>query len=111
MAALSETIRAVKNRLVRLINEAIKCKFGINGGDGRICPKDLVIDPSASMQSYYFRDKAVYNKGPWKAFVNYNIGVGPLLNTTLQKLFLDINEAIIDGDIIVKLISPGQVIN
>jgi hypothetical protein len=53
IAALSETIRTVKNRLVRLINEAIKYKFGVNGKDRRICPIDLVINPSGGVQTYY----------------------------------------------------------
>ncbi|PMD55491.1 uncharacterized protein K444DRAFT_633625 [Hyaloscypha bicolor E] len=112
MAALSETIRTVENRLVRLVNEAIKYKFGVNGKDRRIRPADLVIDPSVSIQTYYFRDKAVYNKGPWKDFVNYNTSGKLPPNTIVQKLFLDIDKAVIDGDIIVKLVdTPGQAID
>ncbi len=99
MAALSETIRAVENRLVRLVNEAIKYKFGINGKDRRIRPADLVIDPSGGVQTYYFRDEAVYNKGPWKDFVDYSISGRLPLNTTAQKLFLDVDKATIDGNI------------
>ena len=45
MTALSETIKTVENRLVRLVNEAIKYKFGINNKDCRICLVDLIIDP------------------------------------------------------------------
>jgi hypothetical protein len=72
MAALSEIIRTIENRLVRLINEAIKYKFGINGKDHCIYLTDLVIDPSAGVQTYYFRDKVVYNKGPWKDYIDYS---------------------------------------
>jgi len=112
MIALSETIKTVKNRLVRLVNEAIKYKFGVNSKDRRIRPTNLVINPSANIQTYYFRDKAVYNKGPWKYFVNYNTSGRPLPKTTAQKLFLDVDRAIIDRDIIVKLVNtPGQAIN
>ena len=64
MAALSETIRVVENRLIRLINKAIKYKFGINSRDHCIRPTNLVIDPSASVQTYYFQVKAIYNEGP-----------------------------------------------
>jgi len=112
MAALSETIRTVENRLVRLVNEAIKYKFGVNGKDRRIRPADLIIDPSAGVQTYYFRDEAVYNKGPWKYFVDYNTSGRLPPNTTAQKLFLDVDRAIIDGDIIVKLVdTPGRAID
>jgi hypothetical protein len=112
MEPLSEIIRTVENRLVRLVNEAIKYKFGINGEDRRIRLADLVIDPSTGVQNYYFRDEAVYNKGPWKDFVDYSISGRLPPNTTVQKLFLDVDKAIIDGDIIVKLIdTPGQAID
>jgi hypothetical protein len=54
----------------------------------------------------------VYNKGPWKDFVDYSTSGRLLPNTTAQKLFLDVDKAIIDGDIIVKLIdTPGQAID
>ena len=112
MEPLSEIIRTVENRLVRLVNEAIKYKFGIDGEDRRIRLADLVIDPSTGVQNYYFRDEAVYNKGPWKDFVDYSISGRLPPHTTAQKLFLDVDKAIIDGDIIVKLIdTPGQAID
>jgi hypothetical protein len=46
----------------------------------------------------------VYNKGPWKDFVDYNTSRRLLLNTIAQKLFLDVDRAIINRDVIVKLI-------
>lgn len=54
----------------------------------------------------------MYNKGLWKDFVNYNTKGRLPPNTTAQKLFLDVDKAIIDRDIIVKLVdTPGQVID
>ncbi len=112
MGDLSEPIRAVKDRLARLVNEAIKYKFGVNGRDRRIYRADLVIDPSAGVQTYYFRDEAMYNKGPWKDFVDSKVNGRLPLNTTAQKLFRDVDKAIINGNIIVKLVdTPGQVID
>jgi len=63
MVALSKAIRGVEHCLTRLVNEAIKYKFGFNTADRYIHPDDLIIDPSADEQTYYFRNEAVYNKG------------------------------------------------
>jgi hypothetical protein len=112
MVALSETFEVVEHRLARLVNEAIKYKFGTNGGDRCIRPDDLVIDPSAGTQTYYFRDEAIYNKGPWKDFLDYNADGSLPPHTTSQKLFQDVDKAIIDGDVIVKLVdTPGEAID
>ena len=112
MVTFSKTIEDLENRLTRLVNEAIKDKFGIKGGDHRIRPADIVIDPSAGIQTYYFRDEAVYNEGPWKDFVDYKVDGRLTMNTTPQKLFQAVDKAIIEGDIIVKIVdTPGQCID
>ena len=54
----------------------------------------------------------MHNKGPWRDFVNYSANGRFPLNTIAQKLFLDVDKAIIDGNIIVKLVNTlGQEIN
>jgi hypothetical protein len=112
MVTLSTTSEAVEHRLTRLVNEAIKDKFGTNGGDRCIRPDGLVINPSVGTQTYYFRDEAIYNKGPWKDFLDYNSDGRLPPNTTSQKLFQDVDKAIIDGDVIVKLVdTPGEAID
>jgi hypothetical protein len=112
MVALSETIEAVEHRLTHLVNEAIKDKFGASGADRRIRPSDLIIDPSAGVQTYYFRDEAIHNKGPWADFVNYDAGGRLPPNTTAKELVKNVDKAIIDGDIIVKLVdTPGEEID
>lgn len=94
--------------MIRLVNEAIKYKFGINSGHCHIHPADIITDPSASIQTYFFRDEAVYNKGPWKDFIDYKVKGRPPKNKTPRKLFQDINKVIINKDIIVKLVdTPG----
>jgi len=50
--------------LTRLVNKAIKDKFNTNNRDRYIRPDGLIINPSVNTQTYYFRDKAIYNKGP-----------------------------------------------
>jgi hypothetical protein len=64
------------------------------------------------VQTYYFYNEAMYNKGLEKDYVDYNANGRLLLNIIAQKLFLDVYKAIINGDIIAKLIdTPGQVID
>ena len=98
--------------MTRLVNEAIKYKFGTNGGHRRIHPADIVTDSSAGVQTYFIRDEAAYNEGPWKDFVDYKVKERLPKNKTPRKLFQDVDKAIIDGDIIVKLVdTPGQLID
>ncbi|XMA13693.1 hypothetical protein WAI453_006484 [Rhynchosporium graminicola] len=112
MVTFSKTIEELEDRLTRLVNEAIKYKFGTNAGDRLIRPADLVIDPSARVQTYYFRDEAVYDEGPWKDFVDYKVSGRLTTSTTAQELFQDVDKVILDGDIIVKLVdTPGQLID
>jgi hypothetical protein len=49
MVTLSTTFEAVKHRLTRLVNKAIKNKFGTNSGDCYIRPNSLVINPSVGI--------------------------------------------------------------
>jgi hypothetical protein len=46
MVALSEAIKTVEHRLVRLVNEAIKYTFSVDAGNRVIHPDHLIIDPS-----------------------------------------------------------------
>ncbi|CZT07022.1 uncharacterized protein RAG0_12609 [Rhynchosporium agropyri] len=112
MATLSNTIEDVERRLTRLVNEAIKYKFGINGRHRRIHRVEIVNDAVAGTQTYYLRDEAIYNEGPWRDFVDYKLNGRLTTKGTPRKLFQDVDKAIIDGDIIVKLVdTPGQMID
>ncbi|CZT53513.1 uncharacterized protein RSE6_15128 [Rhynchosporium secalis] len=112
MVTLSNTIEDVENRLTRLVNEAIKYKFGSNGRHRRIHHVDIVSDAVVGDQTYYIRDEAIYNEDPWRDFVDYKVNGRLTTNETPRKLFQDVDKAIIDGDIIVKLVdTPGQLID